>query len=73
MNILKVIKRNKLLFIVALIYLVIFIISPEKAGSSFQNSIYYLIEMLQVLPVIFIFTVAIEYLVTKEMIIRGFG
>ena len=67
------IKKNKLLLLVALLYAVIFIASPDKATKSVGNSVYYLIEMLQVLPVIFLLTVVIEALVPKEMIMRGFG
>ena len=67
------IKKNKLLFIVALVYIAVFTISPDNAMKSVGNSVYYLIEMLQVLPVIFLLTVVIEALVPKEMIMRGFG
>lgn len=73
MKAITVIKKNKLLFLVALAYAVIFIVSPEKATKSVGNSVYYLIEMLQVLPVIFLLTVVIEALVPKELIMRGFG
>lgn len=66
-------KKNKLLIFVALAYLVVFVISPDKAIKSVGNSVYYLVEMLQVLPVIFLLTVVIEALVPKEMIMRGFG
>jgi uncharacterized membrane protein YraQ (UPF0718 family) len=67
------IKKNKLLVLVTLAYIVVLIISPEKAMSSVENSLYYLIEMLQVLPVIFLLTVVLESLVPKEVIMRGFG
>jgi uncharacterized membrane protein YraQ (UPF0718 family) len=67
------IKKNKLLFLVALAYIAVLAISPDKAMKSVGNSVYYLIEMLQVLPVIFLLTVVIEALVPKEMIMRGFG
>jgi uncharacterized membrane protein YraQ (UPF0718 family) len=73
MKILSIIKKNKILFLVALIYIVILIIEPDKAIRSVENSVYYLIEMLQILPVIFLFTVVIEALIPKETIIRGFG
>ncbi len=73
MKAVAMIKKNKLLFLVALLYAVIFIVSPDKATKSVGNSVYYLIEMLQVLPVIFLLTVVIEALVPKEMIMRGFG
>jgi uncharacterized membrane protein YraQ (UPF0718 family) len=73
MKAILVIKNNKLLFLVALIYAVIFIILPDKGIKSVGNSVYYLIEMLQVLPVIFLLTVVIEALIPKELIMRGFG
>jgi uncharacterized membrane protein YraQ (UPF0718 family) len=69
----SIIKKNKLLFFVAFAYLMVLAVSPEKALSSVNNSIYYLIEMIQVLPVIFLLTVVIDALVPKEMIMRGFG
>ena len=64
------IKKNKLLFLVALVYIAVLAISPDKAMKSVGNSVYYLIEMLQVLPVIFLLTVVIEALVPKEMIME---
>ncbi len=73
MKIISIIKKNKLLLAVALAYAVIFIASPYKALKSVNNSIYYLIEMLQVLPVIFLLTVVIDALVPKEVIMQGFG
>lgn len=73
MKALTLLKKNKLLILVALAYVVVLILSPDKAIKSVGNSVYYLIEMLQVLPVIFLLTVVIEALVPKEMIMRGFG
>lgn len=73
MKISSVIKKNKLIFFVALAYITVFIVWPDKASASIGNSIYYLIEMLQVLPVIFLFTVVIEAMVPKEVILRSFG
>lgn len=72
-NINEKIKKNRLLFLVGLIYVGLFIIAPEKAIKSVNNSVYYLIEMLQVLPVIFLLTVIIEAWVPKEVIIKRFG
>lgn len=66
-------KKNKLLIIVMIIYSVVFILTPDKAVKSLGNSVYYLFEMLQVLPVIFLLTVVIEALVPKELIMKGFG
>ena len=73
MKAISIIKKNKLLIFVALAYLVVLFISPDKAMKSVGNSVYYLVEMLQVLPVIFLLTVVIEALIPKEIIMRGFG
>ena len=73
MNIGTVLKKNKLLLLVALMYLTVLILSPDKAAKSINNSVYYLVEMMQVLPVIFLLTVVIEAMIPKEMIMRGFG
>ena len=73
MTVKTMIKKNKLLVMVAVIYLILFALMPEKASTAIKNSIYYLIEMFQVLPVIFLLTVAIEVLVPKEWIIKHFG
>lgn len=73
MKALNILKKNKLLVLVALFYGIIFIAAPQTAMKSVGNSVYYLVEMLQVLPVIFLLTVVIEAWVPKELIMRGFG
>ena len=73
MTVKTMIKKNKLLIIVAIIYLILFALMPDKATTAIKNSIYYLIEMFEVLPVIFLLTVVIEALVPKEWIIKHFG
>jgi len=73
MKIIRMLKRNKLLFLVVVVYGILLLTSADKALQAWKNSIYYLIEMLQVLPVIFLLTVVIEVLVPKEMITQGFG
>lgn len=73
MNIVQVTKKNKLLGIIILIYLVLLIVVPEKGFESLSNSAYYLLEMFQILPVIFMLTVVIEALVPKELILKSFG
>ena len=73
MILVNTLKKNKLLVVVGLVYLVLFILMPDKASKAVGNSVYYLIEMFEVLPVIFLLTVVIEALVPKEMIIRHFG
>ncbi len=73
MIIVERIKKNKFLFAVGLIYAGMFIIMPENAVKSVNNSVYYLIEMLQVLPVIFMLTVITEAWVPKEVITKRLG
>lgn len=46
---------------------------PDKASTAIKNSVYYLIEMIQIMPVIFLLTVVIDVLVPKEIIIKHFG
>ena len=54
MKVITVLKKNKLLVFVALAYVLVFIFMPDKASESLKNSTYYLIEMAQVLPPIFL-------------------
>jgi hypothetical protein len=69
----EIIKKNKLLAAVSLAYIFLFIAMPDKAYLSVKNSIYYIIEMLEIMPVIFILTSIIEAWVPKEVIMNGFG
>ncbi|MGI6585150.1 MAG: permease [Gracilibacteraceae bacterium] len=73
MNIIETIKKNKLLTAVSLAYVFLFIAMPDKAYLSVKNSMYYIIEMLQIMPVVFILTSIIEAWVPKEVIVNGFG
>jgi len=72
-KVIDVIKKNKLLTAVSLIYVFLFITMPDKAYLSVKNSMYYIIEMLEIMPVIFILTSIIEAWVPKEVIMNGFG
>lgn len=67
------IKNNKILFFVGLIYMVLFITIPEKAAQSLDNSMYYIKEMIEIIPVIFLLTSLIEAWVPKQVIMNGFG
>lgn len=66
-------KKNRLLTAVAVIYGLLFIAVPTQATQSVSNSLYYLKEMFQVLPVIFVLTAIIEAWVPKEIIIKRLG
>lgn len=73
MKTLKLIKNNKLPFFVLSIYFVLFLFSRSKAISAFGNSLYYLWEMIQVMPIVFVLTTIIEAWVPKDIIINRFG
>jgi len=73
MKTMTIVKKNKLLIIVALVYGAIFVLSPEKAIDAVKNSSYYLLEMIQVLPIIFLLTVVIDAWIPKEVIMKGLG
>lgn len=66
-------SKNKLLTGVTLIYIFLAFTMPDKAAMSFSNSMYYVIEMLQIMPIIFVLTAIIEAWVPKELIANGFG
>ena len=69
----ELLKKNKLSFTIFLIYVGLLIFQKEKAFLAFGNSTYYLIEMAQILPVIFMLTVAIDVLIPKEWIVKRLG
>ncbi|MCK5811907.1 MAG: permease [Clostridiales bacterium] len=71
--IMKKIKKHKRLVLVTLSYLGLFIFAPDIALTSANNSVYYLLEMLQVLPVIFLLTILIDAWVPKELITKKLG
>lgn len=73
MSALKLIKNNKLLAVVFLVYIILAAIDTDKAILSVKNSMYYIIEMLEIMPVIFVLTSIIEVWVPKEVILKGFG
>lgn len=66
-------KKYKMIILVILIYLSAFIYSQTLFTSSLGNTSYFIIEMLQVMPVIFVMTVAIEVWIPKESITKNLG
>lgn len=73
MKIWSFVKRNKLIVLVILAYAILFIVRTDKALEAAGNSIYYLLEMLQVLPIVFIMITAIEAWVPKKLILAALG
>lgn len=73
MMILTKIKENKLMFVMIVTYLFLMIFFPKYGFTALDNSIYYLIEMIQIMPVIFILTAVIEAWIPKETITKRLG
>ncbi len=73
MKIFEKVKKNKLLSAVILAYGILFATVPDKALAAVNNSMYYVFEMLMIMPVIFILTSLAEAWVPKEVIINSFG
>lgn len=73
MKVVNVLKNNKLLIAVFFAYIVLLIVAPELLLIAADNSVYYLIEMIQILPVVFLLTIIIDVMVPKNVIMKGLG
>lgn len=71
--ILQKLKKNKLITLVILLYGTLLLIAPDKGIQALGNSSYYLKEMLQIMPVIFVLTVVIDTWIPKETISNKLG
>lgn len=73
MSIARVWKDHRVLSAVIVVYILLAFLLPHSAMASVQNSLYYVVEMVMIMPVIFILTSLIEGWVPKQSIIDGFG
>ena len=73
MKIVRFLKQNKFLSLILLAYLLALLIKPEFASQAFASSSTYFIEMIQIMPMIFLLTVVIDVLIPKEVIIKNLG
>lgn len=73
MNIMKTVKKNKLMFAVLAVYGVLFAVMPQKAVEAVKNSAYYIKEMLFIMPVVLVLTALIETWVPRKTIMNSFG
>lgn len=69
----KILRKNKLLALVLIIYISLLIFDSEKAYSSFNNSLYYLKVMLLVMPVVIVFTILISAWIPQKTIVKTLG
>ncbi|MBU3161368.1 permease [Clostridium frigoris] len=67
------IKNNMLLTLVFISYIALLILMPNKAAQSFNNSLYYVKEMLIIMPVILLLTSLIEAWIPKKTIENALG
>ncbi len=73
MKILRKAKENAFAIFVAVTYIAIFIFRSDMGVTSLKNSVYYLKEMLMIMPVVFILTALLDMWVPKEKIIKFLG
>lgn len=67
------IKKNKILIIALMAYGLALIVDPSIFMSGLNQSKYYFIEMLQILPAVFILTSLIQTWVPTAVIMKYFG
>ncbi|WBW97322.1 permease [Oceanirhabdus sp. W0125-5] len=69
----NIIKKNKILFIAILSYFILFIYNIELGISALSQSKYFFIEMIQIMPPIFILISLIQTWVPTKVIMNNFG
>ena len=72
-SIIEKLKNNMFLTLVVITYIVLGILMPSKAVQSLNNSLYYIKEMLIIMPVILLLTSLIEAWVPKKSIEKALG
>lgn len=69
----SILKNNKFLFAILILYIGLALIMPGKALESVFNSLYYVKEMLMIMPVILLLTALITAWVPKDAIEKNLG
>jgi uncharacterized membrane protein YraQ (UPF0718 family) len=73
MTILKKVKENLFALLVVSTYAVMLAIKPVMGMASLKNSLYFVREMILIMPVIFILTALLDMWVPKEKILKYLG
>ncbi|WP_320128020.1 permease [uncultured Sphaerochaeta sp.] len=73
MKFIKKIKENLFVITIVIAYIAMFIARPDMGITSIKNSIYYIREMLMIMPVIFVLTALLDMWVPKEKIMKYLG
>lgn len=69
----KKVKSNLFLSLIILAYLILMVFMPEKGMMALKSSLYYVKEMLIIMPVILLLTALIEAWVPKKTIENALG
>ncbi|MEA4921415.1 MAG: permease [Clostridiaceae bacterium] len=73
MKVINKVKDNLFIVFIALAYIVVFTIKPIMGIASIKNSVYYIKEMLMIMPVIFVLTSLLDLWIPKEKIMKYLG
>lgn len=73
MKTLEFIKKNLMMFFVLVAYILLFILKFDYGVIAVKNSSYYIVEMLQIMPVVFLLTALLDAWVPRETIIKYLG
>jgi uncharacterized membrane protein YraQ (UPF0718 family) len=72
-KILTFIRKNLFFVLVLAAYLILLLVKRETALESAGNSVYYLREMVMIMPVVFILTALLDAWIPKDKILRYLG
>lgn len=73
MSMLRKAKENAFVVVIAAAYVVMFVFRPGMGFASVKNSLYYVKEMILIMPVIFVLTGLLDLWVPKEKIMKYLG
>lgn len=73
MTLLKKIKENLFAILVLAAYVLLLIVKPVMGVTSLKNSVYFVKEMILIMPVIFILTALLDMWVPKDKIVKYLG
>lgn len=73
MKTIRFIRKHLFQIVITLVYLLLFFTRRSLAIESAKNSVYYIREMLLIMPVIFVLTALLDVWVPKDKILRYLG
>lgn len=72
-KIINIVKKNKMLSLVLLGYIILFIIDVDMGVNAIIESKYYFIEMIEILPAVFILVAIIQAWLPTKVVVKQFG